>query len=294
MASKNVAGTITEKYLWQGLTQLLAVYDGSDNLLMRFQYADGRMPASLTKDGSAYYLAYDQVGSLRVVADHLGNVVKEIEYDTFGNIITDTNPLFEIPFAFAGGLYDPDTGLIHFGFRDYDPEIGRWTAKDPIFFAGGDVDLFGYVTSDPVNWVDPDGLNPLAPAMMPGAISSGFGVGAIWYAQSLSIKQIFDALWKNSTLNIATYFNALQWIANSLNDDRADNDGSDKCKKNKKKPIESGQDALDQLKGVEKAQKDYRDGKRERPIDFVDKSKQRFKSRIKNYKTPQDFYDDFD
>ena len=107
------------------------MYDGSDNLLMRFQYADGRMPVAVTKAGSTYYLAYDQVGSLRVVADATGNVVKEITYDTFGNVITDTNPLFEIPFAFAGGLHDPDTGLIRFGFRDYDPEIGRWTGSSP-------------------------------------------------------------------------------------------------------------------------------------------------------------------
>ena len=41
--AKKVNGTITEKYLWQGLTRLLAIYDGSDNLLMRFEYADGRM-----------------------------------------------------------------------------------------------------------------------------------------------------------------------------------------------------------------------------------------------------------
>jgi len=46
--AKKVNGTITEKYLWQGLTRLLAVYDGSDNLLMRFQFADGRMPFAMT------------------------------------------------------------------------------------------------------------------------------------------------------------------------------------------------------------------------------------------------------
>ncbi len=55
---------------------------------------------------------------------------------------------------------DRDTGLVHFGFRDYDPATGRWTAKDPIGFNGGDVDLYGYVESDPVNWVDPGGLKP--------------------------------------------------------------------------------------------------------------------------------------
>ncbi|MEW5925577.1 MAG: RHS repeat-associated core domain-containing protein [Candidatus Zixiibacteriota bacterium] len=44
------------------------------------------------------------------------------------------------------------------GYRDYNPDTGRWTAKDPILFAGGDTDLYGYVTNNPVNWIDPWGL----------------------------------------------------------------------------------------------------------------------------------------
>ena len=70
--------------------------------------------------------------------------MKRIDYDSFGNVIDDTNPSFDIPFGFAGGLHDRDTGLVRFGYRDYAPKIGRWTAKDPILFAGGDVDLYGY------------------------------------------------------------------------------------------------------------------------------------------------------
>ena len=149
--------TIVKKYLWHGFTRLLAVYDGNENLLMRFEYADGRMPVAMTKDGSTYYLTYDQVGSLRVVADASGNVVKRIDYDSFGNIINDTDPSFTIPFGFAGGLHDRNTGLVRFGYRDYDPDIGRWTAKDPILFGGGYVDLYGYCLNDPVNFVDPTG-----------------------------------------------------------------------------------------------------------------------------------------
>jgi len=156
--AKVVNGVTTEKYLWQGLTRLLAVYDGSDNLLMRFEYADGRMPVAMTQGGATYYLTYNQVGSLRVVADASGSVVKRVEYDSFGNIITDTNPSFTIPLGFAGGLQDRDTELVRFGYRDYDPDVGRWTAKDPIGFAGGDTDLYGYCLNDPVNLVDPDGL----------------------------------------------------------------------------------------------------------------------------------------
>jgi YD repeat-containing protein len=46
--AKKVDGVVIEKYLWQGLTRLLAVYDGSDSLVMRFEYADGRMPVAMT------------------------------------------------------------------------------------------------------------------------------------------------------------------------------------------------------------------------------------------------------
>jgi RHS repeat-associated protein len=75
----------------------------------------------------------------------------------WGAVVSDTNPGFQ-PFAFAGGLYDSQTGLTRFGARDYDAETGRWTAKDPIGFAGGDTNLYGYVANDPVNFIDPTGL----------------------------------------------------------------------------------------------------------------------------------------
>jgi RHS repeat-associated protein len=64
------------------------------------------------------------------------------------------------PFGFAGGLHDPETGLVRFGARDYDPATGRWTARDPILFAGGSANLYQYAGGDPVNRVDPLGLAP--------------------------------------------------------------------------------------------------------------------------------------
>jgi len=95
---------------------------------------------------------------LRVVADASGNVVERIDYDSLGNIIVDTDLTFELPFGFAGGFHDRDTGLVRFGYRDYDPDTGRWTAKGPIGFAGGDTDIYKYCLNNPVNWIDPYGL----------------------------------------------------------------------------------------------------------------------------------------
>jgi len=133
-------------------------YDKNSNLLQRFDYADSRMPISMTMGADKYYLHYDKVGSLRAVSDSSHNIIKEIVYDTFGNILSDSNEAFKVPFGFAGGLYDSDTKLTRFGYRDYDAYTGKWTAKDPIGFGGGDSNLYGYVLGDPVGGIDPMGL----------------------------------------------------------------------------------------------------------------------------------------
>jgi RHS repeat-associated protein len=106
----------------------------------------------------------------RVIADHLGTprqlvnvatgaIGQRLDVDEFGRVLSDSNPGFQ-PFGFAGGLYDPDTGLVRFGARDYDPITGRWTARDPILFDAGQANLYAYVGNDPINRTDPTGLDP--------------------------------------------------------------------------------------------------------------------------------------
>jgi RHS repeat-associated protein len=80
-----------------------------------------------------------------------------MDYDEFGNVLVDTNPGFQ-PFGFAGGLYDPQTKLVRFGFRDYDAKTGRWTTKDPLGFLGGTTNLYSYAGAAPVDFIDPGGL----------------------------------------------------------------------------------------------------------------------------------------
>jgi RHS repeat-associated protein len=95
-----------------------------------------------------------------------------IDYDSFGARYVRLDSLgFEIPLGFAGGLYDPETRLCRFGYRDYDTDTGRWTAKDPILFSGGDTNLYRYCVNDPVNWVDPDGTFAIIPVI--GTILAG-------------------------------------------------------------------------------------------------------------------------
>jgi RHS repeat-associated protein len=58
-------------------------------------------------------------------------------------------------------LYDPQTKLVRFGARDYDPTLGRWRAKDPVVFADvkmcGAGNLYQYACSEPLAHDDPSG-----------------------------------------------------------------------------------------------------------------------------------------
>ncbi|WP_018124613.1 RHS repeat domain-containing protein [Desulfovibrio oxyclinae] len=156
--AKQLNGQTVEVYQWLDFLRLAAFHDGGVGY--EFEYEnDERLPSAMRReDGAVYTLHYDQVGSLRVVADSANNVIKEILYDPFGGIIRDTNPDIRVPIGFAGGLHDRNLGFVRFGWRDYDPFTGRWTAPDPIGDAGGDPDWYGYCLDDPVNAHDPNGL----------------------------------------------------------------------------------------------------------------------------------------
>ncbi len=70
------------------------------------------------------------------------------------------------------------------GARDYDPEVGRWTSKDPILFGGGQSNLYVYAGNDPVNLTDPEG--EVVPLVLGGALLIGgevsVGAAAAWVA----------------------------------------------------------------------------------------------------------------
>lgn len=156
---KQINGALVQGFIYDDQLRPLVELDGAGDLVSRFVYATRiNVPDYLVRQGVAYRIITDHLGSPRLVVNAAtGEVAQRMDYDEFGKVLQDTSPGFQ-PFGFAGGIYDRNTGLVRFGARDYDAETGRWTAKDPILFGGGDTNLYGYVLNDPVNLTDVSGL----------------------------------------------------------------------------------------------------------------------------------------
>lgn len=166
--------TGTTQYLYGSLGNFMLVTAArsSDGILTVFYYDEEGYLFAMERGGSTYYVATDQVGTPRVVTDSTGTVIKTVEYDSFGIRLTDSNPGFDLPIGFAGGLEDLATGLVRFGYRDYDQVSGRWTARDPALYGGGQLNLYAYLGNDPVGLRDPFGL-----ACVSGSIYQRIGAG---------------------------------------------------------------------------------------------------------------------
>lgn len=156
---KKVDGNLVEGFLYGPDLGPLAQLDGNGNVVSRFVYGTkGNVPDYMVRDGQTYRIISDSLGSPRLVVNsQTGEIAEAIDYDPYGRVLSDTHPGFQ-PFGYAGGLYDRDTKLTHFNARDYDAATGRWTTKDPLGFGAGDPNLYGYVLQDPINWLDPSGL----------------------------------------------------------------------------------------------------------------------------------------
>jgi RHS repeat-associated protein len=104
----------------------------------------------------------DALGSTVMLTDGRGKVELACNYDAFGNLYEGGPRRGGDEHGVDGYLYnakryDAAVGLYDYGFRDYNPQLGRWTTPDPIK-AG--LNWYVYVDNDPINFVDPRGLSP--------------------------------------------------------------------------------------------------------------------------------------
>jgi len=177
-----VNGVVTNRWLYQSQLAIAAEVDSAGTPIRTFTYGThGNVPDLMTlANGRQYRLVTDHLGSVRLVIDVAADtVLQQLAYDAYGRVIVDTKPGFQ-PFGYAGGLYDPLTGLVRFGARDYDAEVGRWTAADPIGFGGGTPNVYEYVAGIPIILTDPSGR--CIPWCVAGAVGGVIGAAQTYAA----------------------------------------------------------------------------------------------------------------
>jgi RHS repeat-associated protein len=159
---------------------IIVEYDEKGKTTARYVHGLGiDEPLAIYKDGETYYYHADGLGTITTLTDKHGQIAQKYEYDSFGNL-KNSDSRIEQPYTYTGREWDRETGLYYYRARYYDPMEGRFVSKDPIGFAGGDVNLFAYVKSNPVNFIDPMGLDAI-PAPWGGAwggAAEGVGTGA--------------------------------------------------------------------------------------------------------------------
>jgi RHS repeat-associated protein len=102
--------------------------------------------------------ADDGLGNTVVVFDAAsGQQVSTYEYGPFGELLSESGEADACPFRWQTKFYDAECGHYYFGYRYYDPRLGRWKSRDPLGEAGGS-NLYAYCGNDPVNRMDPVGL----------------------------------------------------------------------------------------------------------------------------------------
>lgn len=114
------------------------------------------------------YAQQDANGNVTALVDSSGNVQERYVYDPFGSVtVLDANwnqrsdSLFGWRYLFQGLRYDTTSLLYYARNRDYSPVLGRWLQPDPIGFAGGDSNLYGFLGNEPTNATDPIGLQAM-------------------------------------------------------------------------------------------------------------------------------------
>jgi RHS repeat-associated protein len=123
--------------------------------------------------GVPSYFVTDHLGTTRALTDASGTVTFSFGYDSFGNVTSGSATRY----TYTGRERDPDTGLMYYRARWYDPQMGRFISEDPIGFHGGEIDLYVYVRNNATRFHDPLGLRRCNPIL--GAIAGGVGGGVI-------------------------------------------------------------------------------------------------------------------
>lgn len=107
------------------------------------------------------FYGYDGGGTVRQLTNASGTVTDTYNYDAFGNKLNSTGSTPN-NYLYRGEQYDPDLGFYYLRARYYNPQSGRFVAKDPY---PGHIDIpatlhrYLYTGANPISCRDPSGMD---------------------------------------------------------------------------------------------------------------------------------------
>jgi RHS repeat-associated protein len=142
-------------FLYDGIVPVVELNSSGSVIATNTFGASGLI--SRNASGTSVFYSFDSEGNVTQRADAGGNVLSNYFFAAHGVMLSGS--LTE-PFGYKAqvGYYtDIETGLQLLTHRFYDPNTGRFLTRDPIDYDGG-INLYAYTTNNPVNAVDPLGL----------------------------------------------------------------------------------------------------------------------------------------
>ena len=112
-----------------------------------------------------YHLT-DHLGSVRQLSGQTKAALAHYDYAPYGELMRSAG--LPLTVGYTGHLWDSAIGQYYAPFRYYNPQTARWNMRDPLGFVDGP-NVYAYVSGNPVNFMDPlglDGLTPCAQAVL--------------------------------------------------------------------------------------------------------------------------------
>jgi RHS repeat-associated protein len=167
--AEKLNGNIIRRWIWDE-AELAEERDASGATVTKRFFPQGEQI-----NGVNYYFTTDHLGSVREMTDSSGTIRARYDYDPYGRRTKVSGDL-DADFGFTGHYYHAASGLHLSTYRAYDAGAGRWLSRDPIGETSS-LNLYNYVTNNPVNSIDPYGTYGIG-AIGSGGAESGAGLGA--------------------------------------------------------------------------------------------------------------------
>ena len=113
--------------------------------------------AKVGQSGSPTWYLTDNIGSVRQVVSSNGTVLDAINYDSFGQVLSESNAANGDRFKFTGREWDAELGQYYYRARSFSASTGRFLSEDSLGLLAGDSNYYRYATNTPLAATDPTG-----------------------------------------------------------------------------------------------------------------------------------------